>query len=99
MSYYLHTQTPQTAKKAALYNLSNPIIAQAQSDSFYYGEGVYNSEGLYSGTPNTPATSLIDTGSAAILFITVGSILVFGAIIARVWKRRPNQAKQTNDVQ
>jgi hypothetical protein len=70
----------------------------AQTNSYNYGEGTYSTGDVYSGSDPTPANTggnLSDTGIAIIFTITVGTILVFGAIITKIWKRPPS--KKSNE--
>lgn len=78
--------------------LAVPYFAQTYNDS-QYAESVYGSSEYgttqYGGDPvsnNGPLGGLVDTGTALLFTITVGSVLVFGAILARVLRRSNNKS-------
>lgn len=62
----------------------------AQSSSYYYGEGTYNNQDTYNGQVHSNSGGigdLVNTGTAIGLTVTVGAVLIFGALFMRVIKR------------
>ncbi len=87
--------TANTFTLPAINSLSLPYLAE--TSSYYYGEGNYNST-TYNGQVTSSSSGLINTGTAIGLAITVGAIIIFTAILVKVWKRpkkpsNPQKAK------
>jgi len=84
----------------------SPYFAQGQA----YGEGAYN-EGLYScteeqvqqgvceaaGGTSDSGGNLSNTGVAVLGIVTIACLIIFAALVIRIWRRKPALQEAESD--
>ena len=82
------------------YTVRLPYNYIAQSSSYYYGGGDYNIDPAYSGDINgNKSSGLINTGSVIWLTVVIASLLIIGATLIRIAKRKDSSSDQSQDTQ
>lgn len=72
-------------------NTSNIYFAQTQTqeyNTYYYGSDAYNSS-QYNGeiTQASQPGSLVNSGTAIFMFVAIGGLLIFTALLVRFYKK------------
>lgn len=69
----------------------------AQTASSHYGEGSYSSS-VYNGekTDSSGLGQLVNTGTVIGLTVTIGALLIFSAILVKVWRRPKKNSKKSD---
>lgn len=89
---------------STITNASNPPLFTsfltlpylAQTNSYYYGEGNYNNT-VYNGEQSSGAIGLVNSGSIIGFTIIVGALIIFTAILVKIWKKpkKPSNSQKT----
>jgi len=108
--YYTQPPTPPPTSYVSIVASSEAVrtplsyLAQTNDNSTcsdgQYGSDVYGSD-IYGGDTandcNTSSAELINTGTLVALIVTVATLLIFAALLARFWKRPTKKSDEDHD--
>jgi hypothetical protein len=70
------------------------LLASTYSSSNYDGSTYNGSSTTSTTTSSLAGGSLADTGTVVIAFVTVACLVIFVALLVRLWKKKPSQTGQ-----